>query len=174
MRSRSLLALLAVAAVAACSTGQHNAAAPMHGTSVSAPPAAGAALASAGCPAAPPVSPLPVWARSGFHPPDTPMPHVMGADGNIVAILWAPRDALHAPPLTSPANKILWVSRLTVRPGAPFRIEARLDGTSRTAAVVLPYGPGPSYVDLPAPGCWTLNLSWSGHHDQVRLRYVAS
>jgi hypothetical protein len=102
------------------------------------------------------------------------MPHVMGADGNIVAILWAPRDALHSPPLTSPANKILWVSRLTVRPGAPFRIEARLDGTSRTAAVVLPYGPGPSYVDLPAPGCWTLNLSWSGHHDQVRLRYVAS
>jgi hypothetical protein len=33
---------------------------------------------------------------------------------------------------------------------------------------------GPSHVDLPAPGCWTLDLSWSGHRDQVELWYTAS
>jgi hypothetical protein len=28
-------------------------------------------------------------------------------------------------------------------------------------------------IDLPAPGCWTLHLSWSGHTDELKLRYVA-
>ena len=40
--------------------------------------------------------------------------------------------------------------------------------------LTIPYGPGPSYVNCPAAGCWTLNLSWSGHRDRVELRYVAS
>jgi hypothetical protein len=102
------------------------------------------------------------------------MPHVMGAHGNIVAILWARRDALHAPPLANRANKILWVSRLGVRPSAPLRIRATLNGTDRTAARELLNGPGPSYVNLPAAGCWTLNLSWSGHRDRVELSYAAS
>jgi hypothetical protein len=31
----------------------------------------------------------------------------------------------------------------------------------------------PSIINLPAPGCWTLHLSWSGHTDQLKLRYVA-
>jgi hypothetical protein len=122
------------------------------------------------CSRQPPVSPLPVWARSGFNPPDTAMPHVMGAAGNIVAILWATRDALHAPPLPNPHNKILWVSRF-FSPG-PMTIRATLAGSTRTATVHLPNGPGPSYVNMPAPGCWTLHLTWSGHTDQLSLRYV--
>jgi hypothetical protein len=100
------------------------------------------------------------------------MPHVMGVQGKIVAILWARHGALHAPPLASPANKILWVSRLDVQPGAPLTIRATLTGSDRTATRELPNGPGPSYVNLPAAGCWTLDLSWSGHRDQVELRYV--
>jgi hypothetical protein len=100
------------------------------------------------------------------------MPHVLGAQGDIVAILWARRDALHAPPLTHQANKILWVSRPAVQPSAPLRIQATLNGTDRTAARDVP--DGPAYVNLPAAGCWTLNLSWSGHRDRVELRYVAS
>ncbi len=36
-----------------------------------------------------------------------------------------------------------------------------------------PAGPGLSTIDLPAPGCWTLHLSWSGHTDELKLRYVA-
>ncbi len=102
------------------------------------------------------------------------MPHVMGAQGKIVAILWALHDALHVPPLANRANKILWVSRLDVRPGGPLTIKATLNGTDRTATRVLPNGPGPSYVDLPAAGCWTLSLSWSGHRDQVELQYAPS
>ena len=66
------------------------------------------------------MSPLPVWARSGFTPPDVPMPHVTGAAGDIVAIL---------------------------------TIRATLAGSTRTASVDLPDGPGPSFVDMPAPGC---------------------
>ncbi len=101
------------------------------------------------------------------------MPHVMGAQGEIVAILWARHDALHAPPLANQANKILWVSRLDVQPG-PLTIRATLNGTDRSTTRVLPTGPGPSYVNLPAAGCWTLNLSWSGHRGQVELRYAPS
>jgi hypothetical protein len=123
-----------------------------------------------GCAGQPPVSPLPVWARSGFTPPDAAMPHVMGAAGNIVAILWATPNALHAPPLPDVANKILWVSR--VSSSGPMTIRATLAGSTRTATVDLPNGPGPSYVNMPAPGCWTLHLSWGGHTDQLSLRYV--
>ena len=65
------------------------------------------ALTSNGCAGQPPVSPLPVWARAGFSPADLAMPHVMGEAGTIVAILWAPRDALHSPPLHDRSNKIL-------------------------------------------------------------------
>jgi hypothetical protein len=101
------------------------------------------------------------------------VPHVTGASGNIVAILWSPKNALHAPPLPNMKNKILWVSRgLEDGPG-PLVIRATLAGSTRTAAVSLPDGPGPSYVNLPAPGCWTLHLSWGGHTDQLMLRYVS-
>jgi hypothetical protein len=126
-------------------------------------------VSASDCSRQPPVSPLPAWARSGFTPPDIAMPHVMGAAGNIVAILWATPNALHAPALPNTANKILWMSR--VSPG-PMTIRAALAGSTRTATAYLPDGPGPSYVDMPAPGCWTLHLSWGGHTDQLSLRYV--
>jgi hypothetical protein len=122
-----------------------------------------------GCARQPPVSPLPVWARSGFTPPDIAVPHVTAAAGNIVAILWSTRNALHAPALPNRRNKILWVSRLS---SGPMTIRATLADSTRTATVDLPNGPGPSYIDMPAPGCWTLHLSWAGHTDQLSLRYV--
>lgn len=122
-----------------------------------------------GCVRQPPVSPLPAWARSGFIPPDTAMPHVTGAAGNIVAILWATHNALHAPALPNRANKILWVPRVSSR---PMTIRATLAGTTRTATVDLPNGPGPSHIDMPVPGCWTMRLNWGGHTDQLSLRYV--
>jgi len=121
------------------------------------------------CAGQPPVTPLPVWARSGFSPPDLAMPHVLGAAGNIVAILWASPNALHAPALKSRANKILWVARVS---SGPMTIRATLAGGARTATVYIAGGPGPSYVDMPAAGCWTLHLSWGGSTDQLSLRYV--
>ena len=131
------------------------------------------AVTSNGCAGQPPVSPLPAWARAGFSPADQPMPHVLGEAGNIVAILWARRDALHSPPLQDRNNKILWVSRLSLTGPGRLVIKATLAGGARTAVVSVPGGPGPSIINLPAPGCWTLQLRWPGHADELKLRYVA-
>ena len=101
------------------------------------------------------------------------MPHVMGQAGDIVAILWADRDALHSPSRQDRSNKILWVSRIPFTAPDPLVITATLAGGTRTVTVSVPGGPGPSIIDLPAPGCWTLHLSWSGHTDELKLHYVA-
>jgi hypothetical protein len=175
MWRRCVLVLLAIVAGAGCSGGHASSPAksPSGIAGSIASPAVGPA-ATGICSATITRRALPAWARSGFQPPTVAMPYVMGARGSIVAILWADRDPLHAPPLANRANKVLWVSRLGVRPGAPLRIRATLNGTGRAATVDLAQGPGPSYVDLPAAGCWSLDLSWSGHHDQLALRYTAS
>lgn len=102
------------------------------------------------------------------------MPYVMGAQENIVAILWAEHDPLRAPPLADRSNKILWVSRLGLQPTDPLQIRATLSGTGRTVTREVTGGPGPSIINLPTAGCWSLNLSWSGHQDHLELRYVAS
>jgi hypothetical protein len=101
------------------------------------------------------------------------MPHVLGQAGDIVAILWAPRDALRSPPLRDRANKILWVSRVPVLAPDTLVIKATLAGSTAAITATVPGGPGPSHVDVPAPGCWTFHLSWSGDTDQLSLRYVA-
>jgi hypothetical protein len=102
------------------------------------------------------------------------MPYVMSDRGDIVAILWADHDPLHAPPLPNVSNKILWVSRVSQGAFTPLRIRATLDGANQTVARQVADGPGPSIIDLPAAGCWSVNLSWSGHHDHLTLRYSAS
>ena len=179
-----VLVPLAVAAflVAACTGNSQPSAHPQPSTARAGAAQAGAAQAGAaqagavtsdGCAGQPPVSPLPVWARAGFQPADQAMPHAMGEAGDIVAILWAPRDALHAPTLPDRSNKILWVSRIPLVAPNPLVIKATLAGSTRTATVSVPGGPGPSIIDLPAPGCWTLHLNWSGHADELKLRYVA-
>ena len=99
------------------------------------------------------------------------MPHVMGEAGNIVAILWA--DPLRSPPLPDRSNKILWVSKIPPAAPDPLVITATLAGGTRTVTRSVPGGPGPSIIDLPAPGCWTLHLSWSSRTDELKLRYVA-
>jgi hypothetical protein len=175
MRHGTVSVALALAAlfVAACTAPAGPQPSAARASAAQAGTAQAGALASDGCAGQPPVSPLPVWARSGFTPADLAMPHVMGEAGNIVAILWVPRDALHSPPLQDRSNKILWVSRIPFVAPNPLVINATLAGSTRTATVSVPGGPGPSTIDLPAPGCWTLHLSWSGHTDELQLRYVA-
>jgi hypothetical protein len=112
---------------------------------------------------------LPEWARTGFSDPEPKMPHVLGRDHRIVAVLFG--DPLVAPPARDRANKILWVSRDPVQPLSDLRIRAS-DG-SRTVSRVVQGGPGPSLIDLPA-GCWHLSLSWSGRSDSLDLRYASS
>jgi hypothetical protein len=178
MRHGVVLVPLAVAALlAAACTGQSTARPrPPPAARANAPQASTAqagAATSNGCAGQPPVSPLPLWARSGFSPADQAMPHVMGQAGNIVAILWASRDALHSPSLPDRNNKILWVSRIPLVAPDPLVIKATLAGSTRTVTASVPGGPGPSIINLPTPGCWTLHLNWSGHTDELKLRYVA-
>jgi hypothetical protein len=164
MRIRRLAVLLAAAALlAACSGGAHQTAS--RSTS---------AAAGGTCSAAVTPTPLPDWARAGFQPADMAMPHVLGRSGAIVAVLWAPKDALVAPPLADRANKILWVSRLPTNPKSPLKIRATLTSTGQTVTREVAGGPGPSRINMPAAGCWVMDLSWSGHTDQLRLRYAAS
>jgi hypothetical protein len=73
---------------------------------------------------------------------------------------------VHQPPGVH--NKVLWVARGGY---GPLHIRAQLQGTSRTVTRLLPNGPGPSYVNMPAAGCWQMSLTWSGHHDTIALRY---
>jgi hypothetical protein len=114
---------------------------------------------------------LPVWARGGFSDPKPRIPHVLGRSGRIVAILFA--YPLLSPPPRDHNNKILWVARKTN--GSALRIRAQLmAGSGRVGAPVsrtITGGPGPSIVNLPAPGCWRLSLRWAGQTDSLDLRY---
>lgn len=117
---------------------------------------------------------LPSWARTGFSDPRPRLPHVIGRSGEIAALIFG--YPLHSPPLENRGNKILWVSRSTVKPLSDLRIRAqRMEGrrrVGRPVTRVVVGGPGPSGIDLPAPGCWRLTLRWSGRTDELDLRYV--
>ena len=170
------VAVIAAAALTACSPAGHSAA-PSHRSGGALPPASAGPVTVAGCLARRIDGPLPVWARGGFHPPSASIGHVMGVRGDIVAILWGgPKASLYAPPQKNQNNKILWVSRLPLPATSlsPLTIRATLNGTHLVASRELTDGPGPSFVNLPAPGCWTLDVRWAGHHDQVDLWYAAS
>jgi hypothetical protein len=138
-------------------------------------PAAGAAARPgvAPCASGVHVGVLPVWARSGFSDPTPTMPFALGSSGRIAAIVFG--HPLLSPPGKTRGNKILWVSRAEVRPMSDLRIRAqRMDGGRAVGAPVrrvVAGGPGPSIVDLPAPGCWRLTLRWSGRSDWLDLRY---
>lgn len=116
---------------------------------------------------------LPVWARAGFSDPRPRMTYALGESGKIAAILWG---SLNSPPAVDHTNKILWVSRAApTSPGSDLRIEAqRMSGTRTLGAPVsrrVTGGPGPSIINLPAPGCWRLTLRWSGRTDHLDLQY---
>ncbi len=106
---------------------------------------------------------LPTWARAGFSPPDTPIPHVLSANGTIVGILFVDLKA-HQPDGIN--NKILWVAK---DGQGTLHITAELEGSNTTASRTVDLGP--SIVDLPAPGCWRMTLTWPGHRDTVALQY---
>jgi hypothetical protein len=108
---------------------------------------------------------LPVWARAGFSPGGFHWRHLVSDNGQMVAVLFGPLR-VHQPAGTF--NKVLWIARAGF---GPLRIRAQLEGTSRTATRKLPNGPGPSYVNMPAAGCWHMSLSWPGQHDTIALQY---
>ena len=79
-------------------------------------------------------------------------------------------------PLTSPPsadhnNKILWAAKVGAE--GDFWIDARLTGSDLRVRRDVGPAPGPSIVDLPAAGCWQLDLHWGYYTDRINLRYVA-
>jgi hypothetical protein len=118
---------------------------------------------------------LPPWARGGFSGPRPRLPHVVGAAGKIIAILWG--SPLLSPPPRDHNNKILWVSRVADNPGSELRIAAQRMAGSRSLGSpvvrIVMGGPGPSTINLPSPGCWRVTLRWSGRVDSLDLQYHA-
>jgi hypothetical protein len=118
---------------------------------------------------------IPSWARAGFPERNPTMHYELGTSHEIVALLFA--FPLQSPAPASHNNKILWVSRQPV-PGTALIIRAqRMVGTERLGAAVqrqVAGGPGPSIINLPAAGCWSLDLHWSGHSDHLDLSYATS
>jgi hypothetical protein len=104
---------------------------------------------------------LPTWARTGFSDPEARTPHAVSHHGRIAAI---PFGGLYAPPARGKGNKILWVSHTGV--DGALVIDAVRADSGQHVHRELPQGPGPSYVDLPAPGCWQLRLRWGSAADQ--------
>jgi hypothetical protein len=115
---------------------------------------------------------LPSWARGGFSNPR--IAHVLGRSVGIVAILFA--RPLYAPPAPGRNNKILWVARAPVATPGLRIVARRMEGTRAAGATVTRFlrgGPGPSFVNLPAAGCWRMKLRWSGRTDSLDLVYKA-
>jgi plastocyanin len=80
------------------------------------------------------------------------------ASAGIVAYFWgqAPYLAAGMRP-HGENNKVLWLGG-----GFTSVVAHRLDDPKATARLELPIHAGPSFVDLPAPGCWRLELQTSG------------
>jgi hypothetical protein len=143
---------------------------------VGAPAPTDAVSAAVGCRSRVETGSLPDWADAGFSG-DARIPHVFGAKGDIVAVLFgypltqARDDGLN--------NKILWVSRPARTSSestspATLAITATLDGTDTRVTREVNGGPGPSIIDMPVAGCWHLELRWSGRTDTMDLVYAGS
>ena len=156
MTTRIASALFAVAVASAAGAG----------------PAAAAHHSAAPCRMAVDTGVLPRWARDGFSAAAPWMPHVLGRSGAIAALVFG--YPLLSPPSATRTNKILWVAHRSPGAGA-FTIRARrMRGTAaigRPVTRTVTGGPGPSIIDLPAPGCWRLTLIWKGGRDTLDLRY---
>ena len=112
-------------------------------------------------------SALPPWARGGLSPNSYVNPHVTGASGAIIGVLFT--NPLRSPPASGTSNKILWIAK---NPGSgPLLIRAHLEGSDQVVTRTIAGGPGPSTIDMPAPGCWQLTLTWSAHTDTTALPY---
>jgi hypothetical protein len=111
---------------------------------------------------------LPVWARTGFSTANPGIPMLYSDRGLMLAILFG--APLTAPPPADRNNKILWVAK--VGGDGAFSIDARLEGSDLRVRREVAPAPGPSIVDLPAAGCWRVDLRWGTYTDTISLRYA--
>ncbi|MET8371456.1 hypothetical protein ABZU42_17225 [Micromonospora profundi] len=155
MGSRGRVLLASVVLLAGCTTGQS-----------ATPDGPGAT----GCGSRVETGTLPDWADAGFSG-DARAPHVLGAKGDIAAVLFG--HPLAQVRQDGSSNKILWVARTSTDAlSAPLTITATLDGTDTRVIREVAGGPGPSIIDLPRAGCWRLELRWAGRTDTMDLVYA--
>lgn len=134
---------------------------------------AGAAPAPLSCDAAVRNGPLPGWARTGFRPPGQTVRYVLGERHTIVGVVFG-YPLVAGERQDGKGNKILWVGRTDDGEATTdLEITARLNGTSVEVTRSVSGGPGPSLIDLPEPGCWTLDLAWGAGHDRLAVPYSA-
>ena len=163
------MTLVVAFAVAGCASGGSQE--PQPATSEHAAPTAESPPAGA-CRYTYPSTLLPEWAESGFSEPEPSVPHVLSDKGDMAAIVWASQHPLASPPAADKGNKILWVARIGAADG-PLEIRATSEDTGQTVSRTVEPAPGPSIIDLPSPGCWSLELTWGRHHDHLQLGYVS-
>ena len=117
----------------------------------------------------------PAWlVESGAHNNPNGVPYVLAIPQTAAGFIFGyPLRAGHP---TSPSNKILWVVRLP-RNGSSLSLTGSLSGSDKPAfsrSFAANSGPGeiyPSIVDVPEPGCWRIDLAWSGNKTTAYLEY---
>jgi hypothetical protein len=111
----------------------------------------------------------PLWAQGGWtHTKGAawPVAWAFGTTHDSVAYLFATQLVAGTSPRSDGSNnKVLWVVK-DYPSGANVTVEGRMLGRSEPAVTI---EGGPSIVDVPTPGCWTFQLSWSaqGRHTSV-------
>jgi hypothetical protein len=161
---RLLTAAALAGLLAACSSSADE---PAARTST---PTTSSTSVSASCQAAVRHGPLPVWARTGFEPADQPVRYVIGERRTIVGVVFG-YPLVAGTRQDGKGNKILWVGKSA--DGTDLDITARLNGSDVEVKRSVSGGPGPSLIDLPRPGCWTLDLSWGSGHDRMAVPYTS-
>lgn len=101
----------------------------------------------------------PVWARAGFSNSSSDrwdVPWAFGGPPDTIAYLFATQLVAKGQRPDGSANKIRWVAK----DGADFLIRGHPLG-SATPVVTVRSPSGPSYVNVPTPGCWSFEVSWT-------------
>ena len=111
---------------------------------------------------------IPSWARAGFSEKEPVMPYATSTGGAMVALIF--NDPLTSPTAAGTGNKILWVTN--VDEGSPLQISGRLEGGTQSMQQELS-APGPSGIEVPAPGCWQFTLDWATHHETISIPFTA-
>ncbi|WP_093614813.1 hypothetical protein [Streptomyces indicus] len=117
---------------------------------------------------------------AGFSGGTADMPYVVGDRDQIMGFLWEHPMTPKAAALKNggDGNKVLWFVR-SAREGKPLTIRANPHGAQRPVldlSFPANSGPGeiyPSDIGVPRPGCWTFELSWGAHRDEVDLNFIA-
>lgn len=141
---------------------------------VSASPPPGASVVAGGCASSQVYrGGIPQWINqaTGNNTPDS-LPYAIASPPIAAGFIFGyPLSAGHP----DPSNKILWVVGKP-RNGSPLEITGQLSGASQPSVHQSepPDSGGeiyPSIVDVPQPGCWRFDLSWSTQHAAVYLVY---